>query len=207
MAKWKLTLEQRFWAKVAPPDENGCRRWLGPFGRSRYGRAWNGERKVPAHSLAWRLTYQGPTRPDPSTFGGGPAHRHSCDHTWCAEPTHVYPGTHQENEDDKSAKGRRPVGARHWTRTAPERLARGNRAGLRLHPERAPRGDRHGSRSHPERVARGERNGMSKLTEDDVRAILLSDEDNAATGRRFGVTRALVRGIRLRKSWRHVSIP
>lgn len=55
------------------------------------------------------------------------------------------------------------------------------------------------------RIARGTRNGGgAKLTDDKVREILRSDESGAALGRRFGVHRSIVNGIRRREGWRHV---
>lgn len=57
-------------------------------------------------------------------------------------------------------------------------------------------------------IARGESSGLSKLTEDEVRLILLTsdgfrtDRDLAES---LGISREQVRDVRLRKSWRHVS--
>jgi len=119
-------LVARFWAKVGPPDENGCRPWLGiSRHEDGYGRfnvtKW---RAVHAHAFAWRVTYHGPTRP------GGEVFRHSCDNPWCCEPSHSYPGTPADNMADRDTRGR---------------TARGDRSGLRVHPERAARGERNAS--------------------------------------------------------------
>ena len=48
----------RFWAKVGPPDENGCRPWLAAKTRG-YGVLRVGGKMVKAHAFAWRLTYHG----------------------------------------------------------------------------------------------------------------------------------------------------
>ncbi|UZV42287.1 HNH homing endonuclease [Pseudomonas phage Ka1] len=36
--------------------------------------------------------------------------RHKCDNPWCVNVDHLEPGTHQDNEDDKTKRGRRPMG-------------------------------------------------------------------------------------------------
>ena len=36
--------------------------------------------------------------------------RHQCDNPGCCNPEHLISGTHQDNEDDKTKRGRRPVG-------------------------------------------------------------------------------------------------
>ena len=38
---------------------------------------------------------------------------HSCDTPPCVNPSHLFLGNHQDNESDKDAKDRRPVGERH----------------------------------------------------------------------------------------------
>jgi hypothetical protein len=66
---------------------------------------------------------------------------------------------------------------------------------------------RHGSVTHPESQVRGRRAAAAKLTERDVVAIrtrFRSGETSAALSRSFGVTRAAVRKVVLRRSWAHV---
>jgi len=50
---------------------------------------------------------------------------HSCDTPGCVGWDHLFAATRQENEDDKTAKGRRP----HEDRIPPDRRARGVRIG------------------------------------------------------------------------------
>lgn len=51
-----LTVEQRFWSKVAPADESGCRRWLGQVSEGGYGYfAKHHGKKVLAHRFAFEL--------------------------------------------------------------------------------------------------------------------------------------------------------
>lgn len=167
-------LAERFWAKVGPPEgerpicrgirlEFQCRAWLAcrlPFG---YGRFLEGKHVRTAHGVAFRLTYpnwQGPLNP------GDLVYRHLCNHPWCCEPTHVQPGSRDDNSKDAVAEGR---------------VASGDRTGARLYPERRARGERHGSRTHPERVARGDRHPNTKLTDSDIRTI----RERRASGERL----------------------
>ena len=114
----------RFWAKVGPPDANGCRLWLASQrnGYGQFGVQIMPGRWVPtgAHRLAWMLTFG----PAPA----GAVFRHSCDRPLCCEPTHITPGTQAENIADAVARGR---------------IATGERSGPLVHPE-VHRGERHG---------------------------------------------------------------
>lgn len=57
------------------------------------------------------------------------------------------------------------------------------------------------------RHAYGEKNkGGGKLTEHDVRQILMSPETGAAQARRLGVSKHVVNKIRRRELWKHVSL-
>lgn len=124
MAK-RQSISERFWSKVGPPDENGCRPWLAYCDKDGYGRftPWPLP-PVPAHGFAWRLTYHGPTKPGAAVF------RHSCDNPWCCEPSHVYPGTNTENLADMTAKGRRPRGETHANSRLTEALVAEARAAI-----------------------------------------------------------------------------
>jgi IS1 family transposase len=46
-----------FWAKVAAPDRNGCRMWLGSLNRKGYGITSWGGRTTNAVRLAWKLAH------------------------------------------------------------------------------------------------------------------------------------------------------
>jgi hypothetical protein len=51
---------------------------------------------------------------------------------------------------------------------------------------------------------RGIRHGMSKLTEDDVRAIRASTEPGPVLCRRYGVVKSTISVIRSKKAWGHL---
>lgn len=95
--KKRLSLEQRFWAKVAPPNEKGCRLWTSAIGRYGYG-AISGAPESRAHRLAWRLTH-GPIPPGMWVL-------HHCDVRACCNVDHLFLGTAADNTADMIAKGR-----------------------------------------------------------------------------------------------------
>jgi len=165
MADIELTPDQvnRFWTKVGPPDENGCRPWLASKWTRGYGQFGVAGRPVGAHRLAWLLTY-GPAWP-------GAVFRHSCDHPWCCEPTHITPGTQVENLAEAVARGRLPIGDQSWPRL------------------------------HRERIARGEQHGNAKLTVAMVLAIREAPGSQAAIAAEFGVSQQTVSKLKRRERW------
>jgi len=50
----------------------------------------------------------------------------------------------------------------------------------------------------------GESHWIAKITEDDVRAIRASAEDQKDIAKRYGITQSTVSDIKRRKSWRHI---
>lgn len=55
------------------------------------------------------------------------------------------------------------------------------------------------------RNAAGSRNGHAKLSNDDVRAIFLSDLDQPTLAKRFNIDQSVVSRIRTRKYWKSVT--
>jgi hypothetical protein len=90
---------ERFWAKVRKTET--C--WLWTAGtRTGYGRAWFGGKLRDAHRVSYAL-FNG-------AVPAGLDVLHTCDNPGCVNPAHLRPGTHQENMDDKVAKGRQARG-------------------------------------------------------------------------------------------------
>lgn len=172
----------RFWSKVNKdgptirPELGSCWIWTGKTDEHGYGSFFcgsirNGSRRF---ERAHRYAYEQEGTPIPDGLFG----LHHCDNPPCVRPSHISPGTNQDNMDDMRAKGR---GAS---------------------------GDRSGSRLHPERLRRGVAHYKARLTDDLVRALraaVVSGESKASVGRRFNLTREAVRDIASGKRWRHVS--
>ena len=90
------TDQDRFWSKVERGD--GCWHWRGAAERSGYGSFRFRGRAQRAHRVSWVLTN--------GTIAEGMHVLHRCDNPACVRPDHLFLGTHQDNMDDKSAKGR-----------------------------------------------------------------------------------------------------
>jgi hypothetical protein len=95
------TLEERLWAQVAPPNERGCREFVGAQVNRRPGpgklKDEHGRPIIPARA-AWTVT-NGPIPP-------GLLVCHRCDNPPCCEISHLFLGTHLDNMRDMSEKGR-----------------------------------------------------------------------------------------------------
>lgn len=100
--RWKLSLTERFWAKV---DKSGeCWLWTGPKDRHGYGFIYDssahrrGNGSDHAHRVSYRLLV-GPIPP-------GLCVCHHCDNPPCVRPEHLFVGTMGDNMRDRDAKGR-----------------------------------------------------------------------------------------------------
>ena len=91
-------VEERFWSKVAVSGADACWRWTassaGGYGLFRF----NGKSRR-AHRIAWEL-YHGDAIPE------GQLALHTCDQRACVNPHHIYLGTHKDNTNDTTERGR-----------------------------------------------------------------------------------------------------
>ena len=98
-------LGDRFWEKVEKTD--GCWIWIGAKNRRGYGVfVIDGKQKL-AHRIAYSLT-RGPVSASVVLL-------HACDNRVCVNPSHLVPGTNQQNREDMFYKGRDPGGQRRKT--------------------------------------------------------------------------------------------
>jgi hypothetical protein len=99
----KLSLPDRFWAKVLKETTEACWLWQGPKDKDGYGHfAITHRRQMPAHRVAYILVH-GPIPDDIKVC-------HDCpdgDNPACVNPAHLWLGTQGQNVQDSILKGRR----------------------------------------------------------------------------------------------------
>lgn len=99
MADYGPITVARFWSKVDVKwSAKDCWEWQGATGKSGYGRFKVGRETCTASRVAWELANE-------ESLGLRYA-LHRCDNPVCCNPSHIFPGTHQDNMTDKVAKGR-----------------------------------------------------------------------------------------------------
>ena len=122
---------------------------------------------------------------------------HRCDNPSCLNPEHLFLGDNKDNVMDRVNRGR--GGGNKIT---------GDNNGMRRHPERLSKGDKHWTRMHPANVQKGETHGASKLTESMVYEIRKRYSGGNCyqyeLAKEYGVTKALISFITLRKIWKHI---
>lgn len=165
----RLTLAERIAANSCPEPNTGC--WL--WERCTYTDGYP-MMQVAGHSRrATRVSFEvfvGPL--DPALWV-----LHRCDTPLCVNPAHLFLGTVQDNNADRDAKGRTAKGDRHWSRTMPRLLAR------------------------------GERQHKAKLTAAVIPLIREAYAEGATQeelGAEYGVSHSTIGGVLRRKTWRHV---
>lgn len=106
MARPRVPIEQRFWAKVDKGEPDECWEWTGAKSRG-YGTitrdAADGGTTALAHRVSWEI-HNGPIPKNMSYHGMVVAH--SCDNPACVNPNHLWLGTQGQNLKDMIEKGR-----------------------------------------------------------------------------------------------------
>src|SRR5687767_594625 len=92
----------RFWARVKWNLASGCWEWQGVKNANGYG-SFNFNKK---RTYAHRFSYQDQVGPIPA----GLDLCHSCDNRICVCPSHLRPGTREENVADAVSRGRHARG-------------------------------------------------------------------------------------------------
>lgn len=97
--KLDIKAAARFYSKIGcPTDPDACQVWLAGKQRGGYGGFTLKGRQISAHRVAYVQDY--------GEFDEKLHVLHSCDNPPCTNTRHLYLGTHQDNMDDKVAKGR-----------------------------------------------------------------------------------------------------
>lgn len=93
-----VSLEDKFKARILPPDENGCWNWYKHNSRG-YPNMHDGLKPIAAH----RFSFEFHCGPIPK----GMVVMHRCDNKRCVNPDHLMVGTHAQNVADMIEKGRK----------------------------------------------------------------------------------------------------
>jgi hypothetical protein len=210
-------------------DENACWLWTSytrtgrmgsglTYGRIKVkvGGVW---KHIAAHRLAYELTY--------GLVPEGKCVLHTCDVPLCCNPNHLFIGTVDDNNKDRVEKGRSSMGEAHpkavlteervieivkltkegWTQRAlAEKFNVGKRS---IQNILEGKGWKHitGIERRESGSGKGTDHVQAKVTPDQVREIRrLFDECHNLNqvGLKFGISRATVRDIVLRRTWKHV---
>lgn len=94
----KIELQDSFDEKWVSIPETSCWWWVGVANKAGYGRIKRGGKQLYAHRVSHEL-HIGP-------IPEGMMVLHRCDNPCCVNPDHLFLGTHQDNMDDRAAKGR-----------------------------------------------------------------------------------------------------
>ena len=178
-------LIERFWSRVDVKGPDECWPWMAARSNKQYGYfVLKGRVMLRAHRIAYRLHYGTDALPEAL---------HTCDFPPCCNPFHLFAGTTKDNAVDRAKKGRGHQGDKHWTRTNPEKIRRGDDSVMRQRPELVRAGERH----HNAR--------LTILQVIEIRTRFANGEqDFPAMGREYGVSDWAIRNIVNRRSWKSV---
>jgi hypothetical protein len=181
----------RFWFKVdTSGGEDACWPWTAHRDSCGYGVFSSRVGKIEhATRTLWEMLT--------SSHPGQSLVLHRCDNPPCCNPKHLFLGSDADNAADRKTKGRggghKISGDAHFSRTAPDRLARG---------------DRNGARTMPDRLLRGVQQAQAKLTDDAVRMIRAeraAGRTVTSLAKELGVSRAAVNNVLSGRRWKHVA--
>jgi hypothetical protein len=101
--KQKKRAQWDFWSFVDKKGEDECWPWKGGIDSNGYGYFEENDKHVISHRRAYELT----NGPIPKGEGyHGTVIRHTCDSPSCNNPSHLIPGTHQDNMVDMISRRR-----------------------------------------------------------------------------------------------------
>ena len=92
------SLREKFWSFVNKNTDTGCWEWIGYRNKKNYGMFKALGDVFYAHRTSWEFLI--------GEIPDGILVLHKCDNPPCVNPEHLFLGTHQDNMDDMSQKGR-----------------------------------------------------------------------------------------------------
>lgn len=92
----------RFWEKVDKRAPDECWPWLGAMSGGGKSQRYPSMRVDGGHAIATRVSWE----IENNESLGGRLARHTCDNPACVNPSHIVPGTHQDNMQDAVDRGR-----------------------------------------------------------------------------------------------------
>lgn len=94
----RISMEECLSRNTIPVPESGCLLWIGAMVGQGYGHAAFGGKRGRAHRLVY-AEHHGPIPP-------GLVVRHKCDVPCCVNINHLLLGTHKQNADDRTNRGK-----------------------------------------------------------------------------------------------------
>ncbi len=91
---------RNFWAKVDKKDDTECWEWTGSLTRTGYGMVKYNNKNKTSHRISFMIHNNRQIEDKKHIL-------HSCDNGKCCNPHHLREGTHKDNMDDMTERGRR----------------------------------------------------------------------------------------------------
>ena len=185
--------KDRFWAKVDVRGADECWPWVGASLRDRYGNKTYGvlgisQVNIHANRLSYYIKY--------GIDLGDLMCLHTCHFQLCVNPSHLEPGTHDDNMRQMKESGR---------------AASGERSGSRKHPEKHRKGKFHPVNNNPDpragNLQYGEDHHNNVFTNSQVLEMRRLSRDGKSLrflAEMFNSKKQTIWGIVTYKRWRHL---
>jgi len=176
----------RFWNYVdKTSNPNGCWEWKRNLNNYGYGQFMINYKNYRSHRISWLIHY--------GNIPNKMLVLHLCNNRKCVNPSHLILGNQDKNIKYMVLCNRQSKGNCHYSRTNPEKLARGIK---------------HGTYLHPELIRHGEQVGTSKLKKEQVIRIRELYKTKNYTqhqlAKLFNIARGTIQNVVTYITWKHV---